>query len=60
MESQMIIATHSPILMAYPGAEIYYFTDAGINVVDYRQTEHFIITKAFLECPERMLKYMLE
>ena len=60
MESQMIIATHSPILMAYPGAEIYYFTDAGINIVDYRQTEHFIITKAFLECPERMLNYMLE
>ncbi len=54
-ESQFIIATHSPILMAYPGALIYHITESGIEAIDYEETEHYKITKTFLENPKRML-----
>lgn len=53
--SQFIIATHSPILMAYPNAEILRFSEYGICPVGYKQTEHYQITKQFLDNPERML-----
>jgi len=53
--SQFIIATHSPILMAYPGAVIYQIDKNGINRVNYKETEHYEITKAFLNNPEPML-----
>lgn len=58
--SQFIICTHSPILMAYPGAEIYQLSDAGIERTDYKSTEHYIATRRFIDDPERMLKYLLE
>ena len=54
-KSQFVIATHSPILMAYPDAWIYQITDTGIERVAYKDTEHFEVTKSFLENPERML-----
>lgn len=57
-DSQFVIATHSPILMAYPGARIYVLSDSGIEAVDYRETEHYQLTKRFLEDPERMLRYL--
>ena len=59
-DSQFIIATHSPILMAFPDAQILEFSESGIKEVNYRETEHFITTKAFLENPEKMLGYLLE
>ena len=59
-DSQFIIATHSPILMAYPGAWIYQLTEAGVCQTDYRETEHYQLTRRFLEDPERMLRYLLE
>ena len=58
--SQFIIATHSPILMAYPNAEILEFSQDGINKVDYKDTEHYKVTKNFLDNPEKMLKILLE
>ena len=57
--SQFIIATHSPILMAYPGADVYELTE-GIRLVDYRETEHYQLTRRFLENPEKMLHYLLD
>lgn len=57
--SQLIIATHSPILMSYPHAWIYAFSDQGIHRVAYQDTEHYRITKQFLMAPERMLKHLL-
>jgi predicted ATPase len=54
--SQFIIATHSPILLGYPGATIYHFGDGPLRTVGYHDTEHYQITKAFLEHPERMLR----
>lgn len=58
--SQFIISTHSPILMAFPGAEVLEITRAGISAVPYRETEHFEVTRRFLESPERMLRVLLE
>lgn len=58
--SQFIIATHSPILMAYPGATIYQFSEEGIEETEYRKTEHYQITSEFLQNPERMLRILFE
>jgi predicted ATPase len=46
--SQFIIATHSPILMAFPDADMLEFSQDGIKKVNYRETEHYQITKRFL------------
>jgi predicted ATPase len=58
--SQFIIATHSPIVMAYPGATIYRLDDEGIHRVDYEETEHYQVTRDFLNQRERMLKVLME
>ena len=60
LESQLIIATHSPILMAYPGALIYHFSENGIEPIDYKDTEHYTITKEFLNKPDKMIRYLFE
>jgi predicted ATPase len=57
--SQFLIATHSPILMAYPDAWIYTCAAEGIRRVDYEETEHYEVTKTFLENPRRMLDVLL-
>lgn len=58
--SQFIIATHSPLLMAYPGAQILEFSDSGIQRVRYQDTKHYQITRSFLENPDKMLKIVLD
>ena len=58
--SQFIISTHSPILMALPGSAILELSDAGIRETAYRDTAHYQFTRRFLENPERMLRYLLE
>lgn len=58
--SQFIIATHSPILMAYPDSTIYECTANGIVETTYEATEHFQVTRDFLMNRERMLKILLE
>lgn len=59
-DSQFIIATHSPILMAYPEADIFVLSEKGIQLTPYQETEHYLITRQFLNHPESMLKYLLE
>jgi len=59
-DSQFIIATHSPIIMAYPNARIYEFSAEGIKEVKYDETEHYQITRSFLENPEVSLKLLME
>lgn len=59
-DSQFIIATHSPILMAYPDALIYHFGVDGIVEMAYRGTEHFQVTHDFLAHPERMMRTLFE
>lgn len=46
--SQFIIATHSPVLLAYPGAEIYKITDNGLLLTNYEDTEQYKLTKYFI------------
>lgn len=58
--SQFIIATHSPLIMAYPGARIYEFGEWGIREVNYRETDHYTVTRSFLEYPEISLKLLME
>lgn len=57
--AQFIIATHSPILLAYPDAVIYELTTAGVERKKYQETEMFSISKAFMSDPDRMLKMLL-
>jgi predicted ATPase len=57
--SQFLIATHSPILMAYPHASIYLMDDGPPRLVAYRDTEHFAVTRNFLNRTERMLDILL-
>lgn len=58
--SQFIIATHSPILMAYPEAWIYSCSASGLARVEYRDTEHYQVMHDFLSNPERMLRILLQ
>jgi predicted ATPase len=58
-ESQFVIATHSPIIMAYPNAWIYEFGANGIQRVEYKETEHYRVTHAFLNRPELTLRQLL-
>ena len=53
--AQFIIATHSPILLAYPGAQIFSFDSASIREVAYKETSHYRIYKQFLDNPEAFL-----
>lgn len=53
--SQFIIATHSPILLGLPGAQILNFSDEGIRSIRYEDTESYQITKLFLERRRQML-----
>ena len=55
-DSQFIIATHSPILLAYPGAEIWQLDEKGMHKVAYEDTDQYRLTKFFLNNPERILK----
>ena len=57
-DSQLIIATHSPIIMSYPHAQIFAFGDSGIVPTNYEATEHYRVTKLFLDSPQRMLKHL--
>ena len=57
--SQFIIATHSPILLAYPNAKIYQMGENGIQEVAYEETESFIVTKDFLSNYRNSLRILL-
>ena len=53
--SQLIIATHSPILLAFPGAEIYELTGDDIRLTPYTETTHYQIIRRFLNDTQHML-----
>jgi predicted ATPase len=58
-DSQLIIATHSPIIMAYPDAWIYQASDHGLERVEYEDTEHYTITRRFLNRRQTFLDILL-
>lgn len=57
--SQFIIATHSPILMAYPHARILALDETGFNRIRYQETDHYLVTKTFLNDTDHMIKEIL-
>jgi predicted ATPase len=57
--SQFIIATHSPIILAYPHAKILQLGPDGLREIAYEQTEHFRVTKDFLNARHLFLKRLL-
>jgi predicted ATPase len=59
-DAQFIIATHSPILLAYPNATIYNFTHGSIEKAAYDDLEHVQITRSFLNNPESYLRHLLD
>lgn len=58
--SQFIIATHSPIIMAYPNAIIYEMTENGPTEIQYQATEHFQVMRDFLKRPDYFLNILLD
>jgi len=58
LQSQFIIATHSPIIMAYPGARILMVESGGVREVDYEETEHFRLTRDLLNRRESFLRHL--
>ena len=59
-KSQFIIATHSPIILGYPDAWIYQTTPSGLERVEYEDTDHFQITRNFLNRRQTFLDVLLE
>jgi predicted ATPase len=57
--SQFVVATHSPILLGYPGATILELSDDGIRRVDYEETQQVELTRSFLDDPQRFLRHLL-
>lgn len=58
--AQFIIATHSPILICYPGSTIYQFDEYGVSETPYENTEHFYLTKSFLDNPALYLRHLMD
>ena len=56
--AQFVIATHSPMLMAFPNATIYNFDAHAIRQVAYHEVEHVQVMKTFLESPQRYLRHL--
>jgi predicted ATPase len=56
---QFIIATHSPVLLAYPNAHILLFDETGSRSVTYEETEHYQVTRHFLNDYKRQINYLL-
>jgi predicted ATPase len=58
-ESQFIIATHSPILLSYPNAKIFLFDESGIAEIAFEDTEHYSVTRDFLNNYPRRIEQLL-
>lgn len=57
-DAQFVVATHSPILLAFPGARIYSFDQAPIREARYEDLDHVTLTREFLRAPQRFLRHL--
>jgi predicted ATPase len=57
-DAQFVVATHSPILLAYPGATIYSFDRAPVESVAYDELEHVVLVREFMAEPTRYLRQL--
>jgi predicted ATPase len=58
--AQFVIATHSPMLMAYPGARIYEFDDDGAHAVLFDEVSLVGLWRTFLESPDRYFRHLFD
>ncbi|WP_152542277.1 hypothetical protein [Pedobacter sp. V48] len=58
--SQFIIATHSPIILAYPDATIYQMTPEGIIKVKYNESDTYQLYKGFIDDPKQMTSILFD
>lgn len=56
--AQFVVATHAPILLAYPGARLYSFDETPPRAAAYEELEHVRLTRDFLAAPERFLRHL--
>ena len=59
-KSQFIIATHSPILLSYPGTDIYVITDRGLSQIKYEETEQYRLTKYFISNYQKVIGCLMQ
>ncbi len=57
LDAQFLIATHSPIILSYPGAVIFSLDGDTIREIAYRESDHYLITRDFLNAPEKYFKH---
>jgi predicted ATPase len=58
--AQFLISTHSPIILSYPGGVLLSLDGDSIQEVAYKETEHYRVTRDFLNAPERFFKHLFE
>ena len=58
--AQFVIATHSPMLLAFPGATVFSLDGGRISTVRYDETDHYQLMRTFLESPERFFRHLFE
>jgi predicted ATPase len=56
--AQFLISTHSPIILSYPGAVLFSLDGDTIREIDYRETDHYLVTRDFLNAPERYFRHL--
>jgi len=56
--AQFVVATHSPLLMAFPDAQVYELTDQGATRRRYDDLEVIALWRAFLDAPDRFLRHL--
>lgn len=57
-DTQFLLSSHSPILLSYPGADIFQLNEGGITSISWKDTDHYILTKEFLNDPNRYFRYL--
>jgi predicted ATPase len=57
-QAQFLISTHSPMMLSYPGAVLFSLDGDAIREIAYRETEHYRVTRDFLNSPERYFKHL--
>jgi predicted ATPase len=60
LESQFVVATHSPILLGYPDTAIFEFSESGIARISYEESDPYRLTKSFLDDPAVFLHHLLD
>lgn len=58
--AQFLISTHSPIILSYPGAVLFNLDGDEIREINYNESEHYLVTRDFLNSPERFFKRLFD